>query len=319
MSRIASLVLQVGLAVTLAAVVGAAQAQQSVLKVSAIPDEAPTELQRKFTPLGEYLEKETGMKVQFIPVTDYAAVVEGLATASSTSPGSAASPSCRRSCAPTAARCRSSSAPRTRVFTSRFITSQPDVKTLADLKGKTFAFGAPSSTSGSLMPRYYLLQAGIDPERDFKRVAFSGAHDATAAFVAVRQGRRRRAQRLGEGQAGRGEEVDTPRCACSRSRRPTSTTTGRCAAISTRRSSRSSPTRSSSSIPASRSRRRSSTCSARRSSSRPRRRTTTASSGGALRGPAEVTCGRGVRELPAATAFRSSTPTASARSRGVSA
>ena len=58
-------------------------------------------------------------------------------------------------------------------------------KTLADLKGKTFAFGAPSSTSGSLMPRYYLLQAGIDPERDFKSVAFSGAHDATLAFVAA--------------------------------------------------------------------------------------------------------------------------------------
>ena len=35
------------------------------------------------------------------------------------------------------------------------------------------------------MPRYFLLQAGIDPERDFKSVAFSGAHDATVAFVAA--------------------------------------------------------------------------------------------------------------------------------------
>ena len=34
------------------------------------------------------------------------------------------------------------------------------------------------------MPRYFLLQAGIDPEKDFKSIAFSGAHDATAAFVA---------------------------------------------------------------------------------------------------------------------------------------
>ena len=50
------------------------------LKVSAIPDEAPTELQRKFAPLGTYLGKEIGMKVEFIPVTDYAAVVEGLAS-----------------------------------------------------------------------------------------------------------------------------------------------------------------------------------------------------------------------------------------------
>ena len=70
-------------------------------------------------------------------------------------------------------------------FTSRFIVPVGSTaKTLADLKGKTFAFGSPSSTSGSLMPRYYLLQAGIDPERDFKSVAFSGAHDATVAFVA---------------------------------------------------------------------------------------------------------------------------------------
>jgi len=53
---------------------------QGVLRVSAIPDESPTELQRKFLPLGEYLSKETGMKVEFIPVTDYAAVVEALAT-----------------------------------------------------------------------------------------------------------------------------------------------------------------------------------------------------------------------------------------------
>ena len=49
-----------------------------VLRVSAIPDEAPTELQRKFKPLGEYLAKATGLKVEFVPVTDYAAVVEGL-------------------------------------------------------------------------------------------------------------------------------------------------------------------------------------------------------------------------------------------------
>ena len=51
-----------------------------VLRVSAIPDEAPTELQRKFKPLGDYLKQETGIDVQFVPVTDYAAVVEGLAT-----------------------------------------------------------------------------------------------------------------------------------------------------------------------------------------------------------------------------------------------
>src|SRR5437762_13603397 len=51
---------------------------QTPLKVSAIPDESPTELQRKFVPLGKYLEANIGMPVEFIPVTDYAATVEGL-------------------------------------------------------------------------------------------------------------------------------------------------------------------------------------------------------------------------------------------------
>src|ERR1041384_5834143 len=60
-------------------VAGAAHAQSNgVLRVSAIPDEAPTELQRKFKPLGDYLAKATGLKVEFTPVTDYAASVEGL-------------------------------------------------------------------------------------------------------------------------------------------------------------------------------------------------------------------------------------------------
>lgn len=56
-----------------------ALAADGVLRVSAIPDEAPTELQRKFAPLGNYLSAKTGLKVVFTPVTDYAAVVEALA------------------------------------------------------------------------------------------------------------------------------------------------------------------------------------------------------------------------------------------------
>jgi len=69
------------------------------------------------------------------------------------------------------------------VFTSKFISADPAVKSLQDLKGKTFAFGSISSTSGSLMPRYFMLKEGIDADTFFSRVAFSGAHDATAAWV----------------------------------------------------------------------------------------------------------------------------------------
>ena len=156
-----------------------------VLRVSAIPDEAPTELQRKFAPLGKYLEKETGLKVSFVPVTDYAAVVESLETKkldlawlggftfvqAKIRTGGTAIPIVQRE--------------EDARFTSKYVTADPAIKTLADLKGKTFAFGAPSSTSGSLMPRFFLQQAGLNPEKDFKTVAYSGAHDATVAFVAA--------------------------------------------------------------------------------------------------------------------------------------
>ncbi len=156
---------------------------QSTLKVSAIPDEAPTELQRKFAPLGKYLETAIGMKVEFIPVSDYAAVVEGLAAKKLDMAWLGGFTFVQ-------ARLRTGNAnpiiqrEEDRVFTSKFIANAASgINTLADLKGRTFTFGSVSSTSGSLMPRYFLLQNKLVPEKDFKRVAYSGAHDATALQV----------------------------------------------------------------------------------------------------------------------------------------
>lgn len=174
-----TLALAAGIALSVSAVFAQAA---DVLKVSAIPDEAPTELLRKFKPLGAYLEQELGMKVEFVPVADYAAVVEALAAdridmawlggftfvQAHLKTGNAV-PLVQRE--------------QDAEFTSKFITSDPAVKSLQDLKGKTFAFGSVSSTSGSLMPRYFMLQDGIKPEDFFSRVAYSGAHDATAAWV----------------------------------------------------------------------------------------------------------------------------------------
>ena len=174
-----TLALAAGIALSVSAVFAHAA---DVLKVSAIPDEAPTELLRKFKPLGAYLEQELGMKVEFVPVADYAAVVEALAAdridmawlggftfvQARLKTGNAV-PLVQRE--------------QDAEFTSKFITSDPAVKSLQDLKGKTFAFGSVSSTSGSLMPRYFMLQDGIKPEEFFSRVAYSGAHDATAAWV----------------------------------------------------------------------------------------------------------------------------------------
>jgi phosphonate transport system substrate-binding protein len=155
-----------------------------VLRVSAIPDENPTELMRIYTPFAEYLSRELGMKVQFTPVVDYAATVEGLAARKLDLVwyGGFTSVQAVRRTNGTAKRLvlRQEDAEFKSVFIARPGSS---IKSLADLKGHTFAFGSVGSTSGHLMPRFFLLQAGVMPERDMKQVAYSGAHDATALWV----------------------------------------------------------------------------------------------------------------------------------------
>ena len=157
---------------------------QTVLRVTTIPEEAATEQIRKFGPLTKYLERTVGMKVDFVPVNDYPAAVEALVNkqvelvwfggftyvqAQIRSGGKII---------PIAQREEDTS------FRSVFITqTNSGIKRLADLKGKQVSFGSQSSTSGHLMPRSFLLEAGIDPDKDFKRVAYSGAHDATIAAV----------------------------------------------------------------------------------------------------------------------------------------
>jgi len=157
---------------------------QTVLRVTTIPEEAATEQTRKFGPLTKYLERTVGMKVDFVPVNDYPAAVEALVNkqvelvwfggftyvqAQIRSGGKII---------PIAQREEDTS------FRSVFITqTNSGIKRLTDLKGKQVSFGSQSSTSGHLMPRSFLLEAGIDPDKDFKRVAYSGAHDATIAAV----------------------------------------------------------------------------------------------------------------------------------------
>jgi phosphonate transport system substrate-binding protein len=163
----------------------ASSGAQQVFRVTAIPDESPTELARKAAPLMKYLEERLGMKVEFTPVTDYAAAVEALVNRkvdlawfggftfvqAQLRSGGKAIPIVQRE--------------EDEKFRSVFITSDPAIRQLSDLRGKDVSFGAQSSTSGHLMPRSFLLQAGLDPDKDFRRVAYSGAHDATIAAVAA--------------------------------------------------------------------------------------------------------------------------------------
>lgn len=167
----------------LLALFGTSSLAEPMLRVSAIPDEAPTELQRKFKPLGDYLAKKVNMPVVFTPVTDYATAVEALINnkvdmvwlggftfvQAKVRSHNQVIPLVQRE--------------EDKNLKSVFITTDKSINALADLKGKTFIFGSESSTSGHLMPRSFLLAANINPEVDMKRVAFSGAHDATVAAV----------------------------------------------------------------------------------------------------------------------------------------
>ena len=159
------------------------QAQQ-VFRVTTIPEEAATEQTRKFGPIAAYLEKKLGMKVEFTPVSDYPAAVEVMVNKkvdlvwfggftyvqASLRSGGKIIPIAQRE--------------EDTKFQSVFIAkTDSGIKTLADMKGKQVSFGSPSSTSGHLMPRSNLLSAGINPEKDFRRIAYSGAHDATIASV----------------------------------------------------------------------------------------------------------------------------------------
>jgi phosphonate transport system substrate-binding protein len=153
------------------------------LRVSAIPDENPTELSRIYQPFAEYLSKEIGIPVRYTPVVDYAATVEGLAAKKLDMVwyGGFTFVQARKrtgDAVPLVSREEDLQ------FHSKFIArADSGINALADLKGKTFSFGSVSSTSGHLMPRYFLLQNGINPERDFSKFSFSGAHDATALWV----------------------------------------------------------------------------------------------------------------------------------------
>ena len=157
---------------------------QDVLRVSTIPEEAASEQIRKFALLVKYLERRVGMKVVFRPVSDYPAAVEALVNKqielawlggltfvqADIRSGGKVIPILQRE-------------EDTR-FQSVFISKTGSgITQLTQLKGKTLTFGSPSSTSGHLMPRSYLLEAGIDPEKDLSKLAYSGAHDASIAAV----------------------------------------------------------------------------------------------------------------------------------------
>ncbi|PAE18233.1 putative selenate ABC transporter substrate-binding protein [Bacillus sp. 7504-2] len=155
-----------------------------VFNIGAIPDQNAAELNRSMEQIAEYLASETGLEVKFVPSVDYAALVTafergevqlawfgGLTSVQAMSLVEGAEAIAQR--------------PRDEEFHSVFV-AQKDLQldSLEDIKGLSFTFGSESSTSGHLMPRYYMLENGIDPEEDLAgEPNYSGSHDKTYKLV----------------------------------------------------------------------------------------------------------------------------------------
>ncbi|WP_233522669.1 putative selenate ABC transporter substrate-binding protein [Peribacillus glennii] len=155
-----------------------------VFKIGALPDQNAADLSRSMDVLAKHLGKETGMKVEYVPSVDYAALVTAFERGEIDMAWFGGLTGVQaRNLVPEAE--AFAQRPRDKEFHSIFI-AQTSVKAdkLEDLQGVNFTFGSESSTSGHLMPRYYLKEAGIDPDKDFDGdPSYSGSHDKTYKLV----------------------------------------------------------------------------------------------------------------------------------------
>ncbi|WP_346622664.1 putative selenate ABC transporter substrate-binding protein [Blastococcus montanus] len=157
------------------------------LRIGAIPDQDPEVLQRLHGTVADSLSEELGIDVEYVPVTDYAAAVSLFRTgdldlvwfggltgvqARLQTPGSV----------PIAQ--RDIDQEFHSVFVVNAATGLAPSDDLRPLAGLRFTYGSETSTSGRLMPAWFLAEQGVDPEGFPGGPGFAGSHDATLALVA---------------------------------------------------------------------------------------------------------------------------------------
>ena len=163
---------------------------QPVLRIGAIPDQNPEKLNRLYGLVADELSQQLGVKVAYVPVTDYTAAVSAFRTGSLDLVWFGGLTGVQASLQKPGAQMlaqRDIDAQFYTVFIANARSGLKPIQTqkgLVALKGKRFTFGSESSTSGRLMPQYFLAQAGVKLA-DFAGGApgFSGSHDATIALV----------------------------------------------------------------------------------------------------------------------------------------
>ena len=164
--------------------------KQGVLQIGAIPDQNPEKLNRLYGTLSEELSEKLEVPVRYAPVSNYAAAVSAFRTGSLDLVWFGGLTGVQARLQTPGARVlaqRDIDAEFTSVFIAngasglRPFTSADQ---LVELKGRRLAFGSESSTSGRLMPQFFMAENDVKPE-DLAGggPGFSGSHDATIAVV----------------------------------------------------------------------------------------------------------------------------------------
>ena len=158
--------------------------EEKRLYIGGIPDQNESVLVRRFSAVADYLSLRLDVDVKYVPSIDYSAVVTGFGNGDIHLAWFGGLTGVQARVAVDGSRAIAQR-PMDQNFRSVFIANtQTSVHSLSDLKDTSFTFGSESSTSGHLMPRYFLLNQGIDADEDFSGLPnFSGSHDKTWKLV----------------------------------------------------------------------------------------------------------------------------------------
>jgi phosphonate transport system substrate-binding protein len=154
------------------------------LRVGFVPAEDAQRVMQNAQPLVELLRQRLGMEIQPFVATDYTGVVEALRVnkldVAFLAPASYV---LAKSEADIKVILKSERKGIPFYYAAIITRADSGIMTLQDLRGKTFAFGDALSTTGNVFPRKMFREHGIDPVRDFKKILYSGGHDATVLAV----------------------------------------------------------------------------------------------------------------------------------------
>ncbi len=156
------------------------------LRVGLVPNQAPDRVKAQYEPFRAYLAQALGEPVETFVATDYAGVVEAMASdkldLAYFGGLTYAQAELRADVVPIVTEIDRETNT-SKYYSAIIVRADSPYQKIEDLKGKTFAFGDVGSTSGSLYPRYMLDRAGFTDFTNPQQFIYTGGHDATLAAV----------------------------------------------------------------------------------------------------------------------------------------